>query len=931
MSKKHLAAERTRLLEDQKRTKNWKRWGPYLSERQWGTVREDYSEHGSVWQYFTHDQARSRAYRWGEDGLLGITDRQCRICFSIALWNTKDEILKERLFGLTGHEGNHGEDVKECYYYLDSTPTHSYMRALYKYPHTKFPYAELVDENRKTDRNEREYELIDTGIFDTNSYFDVFIEYAKADQDDLLIKITAHNRSDNEAPLFIIPTAWFRNTWSWGRSGEGYTTKPHASLLKGGTILLQHPQLDPFVLIPDPHDPLSVQETLFTENESNLQRLYGGTNTTRYVKDGFHRHIIHHEADAVNPQNVGTKAGLLFKRTVAAGGSTEIRLQLKASRTPESECFIPNFDKIFAARQEEYREFYGEILPTTATPEERTILMQSYSGLLWTKQFYYYSVKEWLEGDPSQPTPSDNRKRQRNAEWEHLYNRDIISVPDKWEYPWYAAWDLAFHMVAFARIDADFAKQQLLLMLREWYMHPNGQIPAYEFEFSNVNPPVHAWACWRVYQMTADHGEGDRNFLKRSFAKLLLNFTWWVNRKDTDGKNLFSGGFLGLDNIGVFDRSAPLPKGGTLQQADATAWMAFYCGTMLSMALELAAHDEEYEDLASKFFEHFISNSSAINHFGGTGLWDQLDGFYYDQLQIEHANIPLRVRSLVGIIPLLAVEIIENETLAKLPGFKKRLEWFIANQSSLAKQIAHTDQHSSHQPVAYEGKRLLAVPSAERLTRMLKYVLDEKEFLSPHGIRSLSKIHLDFPYRLTLEDRDYGIDYCPGDSNTDFFGGNSNWRGPVGFPINALLIEALDHYHEFYGENFTVECPTGSGNFMNLQQVADELSRRLNSLFLAGAGGHRPCHGGDPRYASDPFWRELILFYEHFHGDSGRGIGASHQTGWTSLVSLCLERVITRDVRQAPKSSGRKRTKTARSSVKEKTREPKQPTSVVKK
>jgi hypothetical protein len=910
MTKKQPSQEHIRLLEDERRTKNWKRWGPYLSERQWGTVREDYSADGSVWSYFTHDQARSRTYRWGEDGLLGITDRQCRICFSLALWNTKDSILKERLFGLSGSEGNHGEDVKECYYYLDSTPTHSYMRALYKYPHNEFPYAHLVAENRARGRNEREYELIDTGIFDNNEYFDVYVEYAKRDTDDILIKITAHNRSSKAAPLYLLPTVWFRNTWAWGRTGEGYTTKPQVSLVDRDKILLAHPQLDPLLLLTDPKDPLSFQTTLFTENESNLRRLFGGENPSPYVKDAFHNYVINRDSAAVNPKNVGTKAAFLFLRSVPGGGSAEIRLQLKTSSHHRREHFCQDFDEVFSAREKECQEFYNEVIPHKATPEERLVMAQSYSGLLWTKQFYYYSVKEWLEGDPTQPTPSDSRRRQKNHEWEHLYNRDIISVPDKWEYPWYAAWDLAFHMVAFARIDAAFAKHQLLLMLREWYMHPNGQIPAYEFEFSNVNPPVHAWACWRVYQMTAENGKGDRNFLKRVFAKLLINFTWWVNRKDAHGKNLFAGGFLGLDNIGVFDRSAPLPRGGTLEQADATAWMAFYCGTMLSMALELAAHDEEFEDLASKFFEHFVSISLAINHFGGTGLWDQLDGFYYDRLEIENTSIPLRVRSLVGIIPLLAVETIEDTTLNKLPGFKKRLEWFIANQPELSKQIAHNNNTDADGRSTSGGKRLLAVPSAERLTRMLKYVLDESEFLSPHGIRSLSKIHAQVPFRLTLENRDYSIDYCPGDSNTDFFGGNSNWRGPVWFPINVLLIEALDRYHSFFGESFKVECPTGSGNFMNLRQVAEELCRRLNSLFLAGPDGHRPCHGGDPRYASDPLWSGLMLFYEHFHGDSGRGIGASHQTGWTSLVSLCLERIINADARQSPRQTAGKRQRT---------------------
>lgn len=899
MIKKGAGAEHKRLQEDESRVNNWKRWGPYLSERQWGTVREDYSSDGSVWSYFTHDQARSRTYRWGEDGLLGITDRQCRLCFSAALWNGKDSILKERLFGLSGTEGNHGEDVKECYYYLASSPTHSYMRALYKYPHAAFPYDQLINQNKSRSRDEPEYELVDTGIFNTNEYFDVFFEYAKAGPNDILIKITAHNRSSKTTPLYIIPTVWFRNTWSWGRSGEGYTIRPNISALKDDVFLLVHPQLDTFVLIADPTNAAEAPVPLFTENESNRWRLFGGENATPFVKDAFHNYVVSNQRNAVNPQRVGTKAGLLYSTVVKGKQTVELRFQLKSTSSPATEQFTPDFDTVFKTRQDECQEFYDSLIPSAATPEERTILSQSYGGLLWTKQFYYYSVREWLEGDPTQPTPSSARRKQKNHEWEHLYNRDIISVPDKWEYPWYAAWDLAFHMIPFCQVDPHFAKNQLLLLLREWYMHPNGQIPAYEFEFSNVNPPVHAWACWRVYQLTAKDGVGDRVFLRRAFTKLLLNFTWWVNRKDAHGKNLFAGGFLGLDNIGVFDRSAPLPKGGTLQQADATAWMAFYCTTMLSMALELATEGEEYEDLASKFFEHFISISAAINHFGGTGLWDQLDGFYYDQLELDGTNIPLRVRSLVGIIPLLVVEVLQDQLVNKLPGFKKRLEWFIANKPELARQLASSlHAHFAgtelfEQPGLFE-KKLLAIPSTDRLSRMLKYVLDEKEFLSPYGVRSLSKIHAQFPYKLTLENRDYGIDYCPGDSNLDFFGGNSNWRGPVWFPINALLIEALDKYHSFYGDNFKIEHPTGSGNFLTLKQVADDLSYRLGSLFLRDSSGRRPCHGDVSQYTSDPHWRDLLLFYEHFHGENGRGIGASHQTGWTSLVNVCIGRLIDR-------------------------------------
>lgn len=895
MIKKIADAERRRLKEDARRAKNWKRWGPYLSERQWGTVREDYSADGSVWGYFTHDQARSRTYRWGEDGLLGITDRQCRICFAFALWNGKDPILKERLFGLTGAEGNHGEDVKECYYYLDSTPTHSYMRALYKYPQRAFPYDQLVQENRSRSRLVPEFELTDTGIFDSNAYFDIEIEYAKVGPDDILIRLTAHNRGPEVAPLHVIPTVWFRNTWSWGRTGEGYTTKPSISMTKRGHFALLHPNVEPFVFIADPGNNTPHPTPLFTENESNRWRLFGGENETPYVKDAFHNYLIHNQTHTVNPKLVGTKAGLLYSLQVPGLQSVQLQFCLKQSIDPSKDRFDRGCDEAFRVRRQECREFYDSVIPENASPEERAIVKQSYAGLLWTKQFYYYSVREWLEGDPTQPAPSASRRKMKNHEWEHLYNRDIISMPDKWEYPWYAAWDLAFHMIPFCKIDPDFAKSQLLLFLREWYMHPNGQIPAYEFGFSNVNPPVHAWACWRVYQITAQQGAPDRLFLKRAFTKLLLNFTWWVNRKDAHGRNLFGGGFLGLDNIGVFDRSAPLPKGGSLQQADATAWMAFYCTTMLSISLELATEDSEYEDLASKFFEHFIAISTAINSFGGTGLWDQLDGFYYDQLELENTTIPLRARSLVGIIPMLVVEVLEHAKIKKLPGFTKRLNWFIANNPDLAKQLeaSHRAQCSSgvSQTNPRSGDQLLTIPSTKQLLRLLSYVLDEREFLSPHGMRSLSRIHAEYPYRLTLENRDYGIDYCPGDSNTDFFGGNSNWRGPVWFPMNALLIEALEKYHTFYGDAFKVECPTGSGTYMTLHEVAQELSRRLASLFTPDARGVRPCHGDNSLYASNPHWRDLVLFYEHFHGDNGRGIGASHQTGWTALVTECIERL----------------------------------------
>lgn len=881
------SAELVRLEEDETRAENWKRWGPYLSERQWGTVREDYSPFGSCWDYFPHDHARSRAYRWGEDGLLGISDRQCRLCFAIALWNTRDPILKERLFGLTGSEGNHGEDVKEQYFYLESLPTHSYMRALYKYPQAEFPYSQLVEESRRRGRDAPEFELIDTGIFDSRRYFDVFVEYAKQSPNDILIKITAHNHGDVAAPLHILPTLWFRNSWSWGRTGEGYTSRPVITLRDANSFITHHDTLEPFILRCDGQSSAQLCTPIFTENETNIGRIFSSPMSTPYVKDSFHDYVIHGHTERVNPLGTGSKAAFHTLFDIPAGGSVELRLRLTVADRVTAEPFGAPFDTVMAKRRSECDDFYADLAPEHGGAEERRVARQAYAGLLWSKQFYYYSVREWLEGDPTQPAPAESRKRGRNIDWKHLYNRDIISMPDKWEYPWYAAWDLAFHTVPFAKIDPDFAKQQLILMLREWYMHPNGQMPAYEFAFSDVNPPVHAWACWRVYKITGQRGARDRVFLARTFQKLLLNFTWWVNRKDIEGKNLFSGGFLGLDNIGVFDRGQPLPEGGHLEQADATAWMAFFCGTMLSMALELADEDPAYEDVASKFFEHFIAITDAINTFGGTGLWDQLDGFYYDQLHSQGTSLPLRIRSLVGIIPLLAVEVIDDRVLERLPGFMRRMEWFLRERPDLAHHLSYME----HSPEAASGLSLLAVPSRERLERMLGYILDEKEFLSPFGVRSLSKIHERYPYLLKLGKEEYRIDYSPGESTTVLFGGNSNWRGPVWFPINYLLIEALERYHHYYGESFTVECPTGSGVRMNLRQVSQELSRRLCQLFLPDHTGARPCHGMDQRFTEDPAWRELVLFYEYFHGDNGKGYGASHQTGWTALVARLLERL----------------------------------------
>lgn len=873
--------ESQRLSDDEKRIRHWKRWGPFLSERQWGTVREDYSPDGSCWGYLSHDHARSRAYRWGEDGLLGFTDRECRLCFAPALWNEKDPILKERLFGLTGPEGNNGEDVKECYYYLRGTPSHSYMKALYKYPHAEFPYTRLFQENEYRKRGDREFELINSGVFNENRYFDLYVEYAKASPDDILIRITAYNRGPEAAPLHLLPSIWFRNTWSWGRTGEGYTTKPRLSLRADGSIRTEHPTLEPFEFHSDPRN--GAFNVLFTENETNAERLFGVPSVTRYVKDAFHEHVIGKRREVINAAHEGTKAAFHFSSTVPAGGEVTIRLRLVKSVDRPVELFGAPFDQLFDNRIREMDRFYRERLPEN--PEDAEISLQAYAGLLWTKQFYYYAVREWVEGDPSQPPPDKGRSGVRNRDWHHLYNRDIISMPDKWEYPWYAAWDLAFHMIPFAKIDPDFAKQQLILFLREWYMHPNGQIPAYEFAFSDVNPPVHAWACWRVYKMTGKPGKRDRAFLERTFHKLLLNFTWWINRKDANGDNLFNGGFLGLDNIGVFDRSAPLPTGGSLEQADATAWMAFYCATMLSISLELASFNGVYGDIASKFFEHFVAITESINRLGGTGLWDELDGFYYDQLQSEGKPIPVRVRSLVGLIPILAVEVLEELVIKQLPGFEKRMRWFLENRPDLAGHLSYR----AESPHSLGGLFLLAIPSEKQLRRVLYHLFDEDQFLSPYGIRSMSKVHQDYPYIMRFGNQEYRVDYAPGESSTNMFGGNSNWRGPVWFPINYLIVEALERYHHFYGDEFLVEFPTDSGRRVTLKQAAEELSRRLGSLFQRGPDGRVPAHGDEEPYKDDPFWRELILFYEYFHGDNGRGLGASHQTGWTALVTRYLE------------------------------------------
>ena len=882
------------MEEDRQRTANWKRWGPYLSERQWGTVREDYSAGGDAWDYFPHDQARSRAYRWGEDGLLGICDRECRLCFALALWNGRDPILKERLFGLSGTEGNHGEDVKECYFYLDSTPTHSYMKALYKYPQAEFPYARLVEENRRRGKADPEFELLETGIFDGNRYFDVFVEYAKASPDDMLIRITAANRGPETAELHLLPTLWFRNTWSWGCRHEGCWPKPRMERGENGTLLTRHVTLGRFRLAAQPLADRSPAPFLFTENETNTAQLYRIAGAGPYVKDAFHEYLVNGRRDAVNPKSQGTKAAAYYHASIPAGAQATFQLRLCADEEAAPEPFGPSFDQVFAERMREADAFYAARIPGKLTGPAIPLARQAYAGLLWTRQFYHYVVRDWLEGDPDQPAPPEAHKQGRNHDWTHLYNRDVIAMPDKWEYPWYAAWDHAFHMVAFAPIDPTFAKEQLVLFLREWYMHPSGKLPAYEWALSDVNPPVHAWACWRVYKMTGPRGQRDALFLSRVFHKLLINFTWWVNRKDVDGKHLFSGGFLGLDNIGVFDRSRPLPDGGRLEQADATAWMAFYCSTMLSIALELARLDPAYEDVASKFFEHFVAIADAINTLGGSGLWDEQDGFYYDHLQMGGRDFPTRIRSMVGLIPLFAVEVLEDSVIDRLPGFRKRLQWFLDNRRDLAQHISYMVEEGE----AGHGHRLLAIPSRPRLERVLRYLLDENEFLSPCGIRSLSRYHRDHPYVFKYDGQESRVAYVPGDSDSGMFGGNSNWRGPVWFPVNYLLIEALERYHHFYGDTLRVEFPTGSGRLMNLAEVAHALAERLTRIFLPDAQGRRPCHGNERRFADDPHWRDLILFYEYFHGDNGRGHGADHQTGWTALVTRLLEMVHKRSTAQ---------------------------------
>ena len=868
-----LDPERLRLRDEDAA---WKKWGPYLSERQWGTVREDYSEHGTAWEYFPHDHARSRAYRWGEDGLAGYCDDQSRLCLSLALWNGRDPILKERLFGLTNSQANHGEDVKELYYYLDATPTHSYLRMLYKYPQGPFPYADLVQENGRRGRDDREYELLDTGIFEDDRYFDVEIEYARASPDDVLMLITAHNRGPDPAPLHIVPQLWFRNTWSWKPDAP----RPQLAEVRPGVVRTEHPDLGALSLFVEDDADLG-----FCDNETNTPLLFGTTDDGHF-KDALHQWVVDGRDDAVNPSATGTKVGAVHQRVIPAGGSTQVRLRLRRS---EADDAFSDFDQIFAQRKAEAGRFYAVLQQDIDDADRRAVQRQAFAGMIWTKQFYYYDVYQWLEGDEGQPAPPPSRQRGRNIDWQHLNNADIISMPDAWEYPWYAAWDLAFHCIPLAVIDPQFAKDQLDLLMRDWYMHPNGQLPAYEWAFGDVNPPVHGWAAWRVYQIECKQhgGSGDIEFLERVFHKLMLNFTWWVNRKDYDDNNVFQGGFLGLDNIGVFDRSHELPTGGHIDQADGTAWMAMYSLNLMRIALELALHNPVYEEIAAKFFEHFLYIAKAMSKVGETGLWDEEDEFIYDWLDLSSTpqgggKFPLRVRSMVGLIPLFAVEVLDAPTLDKLPGFRARLEWFLEYRPDLAKLISNFD-------VPGQGRsRLLSLLRGHRMKCLIRRMVDEQEFLSPYGVRALSRAHLDDPFRFRHSGTEHVVQYSPAESPTHLFGGNSNWRGPIWMPVNYLLIESLQRFHYYYGDDFLVEFPTGSGRKITLRQIADELSTRLTRLFVRDEDGRRPVFGDDDKHQTDPHFRDHILFYEYFDGDNGRGVGASHQTGWTGLIAKLI-------------------------------------------
>jgi len=879
-TKRPLVAEEVRLEESRLREKHWKRWGPYLSERAWGTVREDYSAYGTAWEYFPHDHARSRAYRWNEDGIAGICDRHQKLCFALAFWNGADPILKERLFGLTGSEGNHGEDVKEYYFYLDNTPTHSYMKYLYKYPQRAYPYNDLVEKNRERGKSDKEFELLDTGIFDTGHYFDLTVEYAKNSTEDILIQITATNRGPDSAPLRILPTLWFRNTWDW----EEGTAKPQLTRDTrpeyARTVVCNSADMGQYLLHCE-----GSPDLLFTENETNMERLYGAANQG-FAKDGINDYIVSGLKESVNPEQRGTKVAADYPMLIAPGASVVVKLRLTAhSEAPPN--FGAPFDAIIRERKREADDFYQTIIPSDISVDAQSVMRQSLAGILWSKQFYHYVVRDWLKGDAAQPPPATQRLEGRNAQWDHLFNADVLSMPDKWEYPWFAAWDLAFHCIPLALVDSEFAKEQLTLILREWYMHPNGQIPAYEWAFGDVNPPVHAWAAWRVYKMEKRRrGVGDIHFLESVFHKLLLNFTWWVNRKDSEGMNVFEGGFLGLDNIGVFDRSAPLPTGGHIEQSDGTSWMAMYTLNLLTIANELASYNPVYENVASKFWEHFLHIARAMNHLGkdGTGLWDDEESFFYDVLHTPNGERQrMKVRSMVGLIPLFAVETLESDSLEAMPGFQRRFNWFLAHRPDLTVHVA------CMRTPGQKERRLLALVDERQLRCILDVMLDEKEFLSDYGIRALSRRHQDHPFVLKVDGRDYTVAYEPGESSSGVFGGNSNWRGPIWFPMNYLIIEALQKFHHYYGDAFRIECPKGSGRTMTLAEVAADLSRRLSSLFTRDDNGERPIFRNQSRFQTDPHWQDLLLFYEYFNGNDGAGVGASHQTGWTALVAKLLQ------------------------------------------
>lgn len=886
-----MTAEKERLELADKRERDWKLWGCYVSERAWGTVREDYSADGSAWDYFPFEQSHLKAYRWNEDGIAGICDRTQKICFAVSLWNGKDKVLKDRLYGLSGPQGNHAEDVKEYYYYLDSTPTHSYMKYLYKYPQEEFPYEDLQRVNKRRTKTQPEYELMDTGIFDEDKYFDVFIEYAKADFDDICIKITAYNRGPESAPLHILPTTWFRNTWSWFDNSKKPNMKEVSIDAENLSVIeVKEEERGTYRLICE-----GSSQLLFTENETNYEKLYGSKNSSPYTKDGIGEFVIYNKNKAVNPKQTGTKVSAHYVLNLPAGGKEVVYMRLSGQESAEKQEFathdefITDCEKIFQERIKEADEFYAEIVPDNLNDDAKNVMRQSLAGMLWSKQFYHYVVKDWLEGDDTFPPPPAKRKTGRNSEWKHLYNDDVVSMPDKWEYPWYAAWDLAFHCVPLALIDPGFAKRQLVLLLREWYMHPNGQIPAYEWAFGDVNPPVHAWAALRVYRIERKQkGTGDRDFLEKIFHKLLLNFTWWVNRKDDEGDNVFEGGFLGLDNIGVFDRSDDLPMGGHLEQSDGTSWMAMFCLNMLAIALELANEDKVYEDVASKFFEHFIYISEAMNNLGheDTELWDERDGFYYDVLHLPgHVNERLKVRSMVGLIPLFAVETLEENWLDKLPDFKRRTDWFIKHRPEMIDDIACL------QAVGKEKRRLLALINTNRLKRVLRVMLSENEFLSEYGIRALSRYHKTNPYKFDIAGETYTVEYEPGESKSGMFGGNSNWRGPIWFPMNYLIIESLQKFDFYFGDDFKVEFPTGSERMMTLWEVSQELEKRLTNIFLKDDEGRRAVFGNSDKFQTDEHFKDYPLFYEYFHGDNGTGLGASHQTGWTGLIGKILKQI----------------------------------------